>query len=122
MTTTTPPRLGCKRGDVALALFPDSNLRTAKLRPVLVVQADDLETGLSQVIVAMITSKLFRAGHPSRVEILRATPEGRQAGLLTDSVVMTDNLATLALTEIQRTIGRLPMAEVEQALRHTLGL
>jgi len=40
---------------VALVVFPDSNLRTAKLRPVLVVQADDLRTGLSQVIVAMIT-------------------------------------------------------------------
>jgi len=51
MTTTTPPGPSCKRGDVALALFPDSNLRTAKLRPVLVVQADGL--GLSQVIVAM---------------------------------------------------------------------
>jgi len=122
MTTTTPPGPSCKRGDVALALFPDSNLRTAKLRPVLVVQADGLKTGLSQVIVAMITSKLFRADHPSRVEVLRATAAGRQAGLLTDSVVMTDNLATLAWTEIQRIVGRLQMAEVEQALRHTLDL
>jgi mRNA-degrading endonuclease toxin of MazEF toxin-antitoxin module len=33
-----------KRGDVVLALFPDSNLRTAKPRPVLVVQADNLRT------------------------------------------------------------------------------
>jgi len=45
-----------KRGDVVLALFPDSNLRTAKPRPGLVVQADSLATGLPQVIVAMITS------------------------------------------------------------------
>jgi mRNA interferase MazF len=36
---------------VALVLFPDSNLRTAKLRPVLVIQADDLGTDLPQVIV-----------------------------------------------------------------------
>jgi mRNA interferase MazF len=122
MTTTTPPGANCKRGDVALALFPDSNLRTAKLRPVLVVQADGLRTSLPQVIVAMITSKLFRAGHPSRVEVVRTSPEGRQAGLLTDSVVMTDNLATLAWTEIHRIVGRLPMAAVEQALRHTLDL
>jgi hypothetical protein len=33
MTTTTAPGPSCKRGDVALELFPDSNLRTAKLRP-----------------------------------------------------------------------------------------
>jgi mRNA interferase MazF len=107
---------------VALVVFPDSNLRTAKLRPVLVVQADDLRTGLSQVIVAMITSNLARAGHASRVKILRSTAEGRQFGVLTDSVVMTDNLATVTDTEIHRVVGSLPMDQVEQALRHTLAL
>ena len=122
MTTTTPRGPGCRRGDVALVVFPDSNLRTAKLRPVLVVQADDLGTGLSQVIVAMITSNLSRAGHASRVQILRAAAEGRQSGLLTDSVVMTDNLATVTHTEIHRVVGSLPMEKVEQALRHTLAL
>ena len=34
--TTTPT--SCKRGDVVLVLFPHTDLRTAKLRPVLVVQ------------------------------------------------------------------------------------
>lgn len=122
MTTTTPPGPSCRRGDVALVLFPDSNLRTAKVRPVLVVQADGLETGLLQVIVAMITSKLFRSGHASRVDVFRATPEGRRSGLLADSVVMTDNLATISQSEIQRVIGSLPMGKVTGALRHTLGL
>lgn len=45
------------RGDVVLALFPDSNLRTAKRRPVLVVQRNELEAGLPQTVVVMITSK-----------------------------------------------------------------
>ena len=111
-----------KRGDVVLVLFPHSNLRTAKLRPALVVQADDLQTGLPQVIVAMITSRLSRANHPSRVTVLLSTPEGQQSGLLTDSVVMTDNLATISEMEIDRVIGSLPMPEVDTALRHTLGL
>jgi mRNA interferase MazF len=74
--TMMPPKPSYKRGDVVLVLFPHSNLRTAKPRPALVVQADDLQTGLPQVIVAMITSKLFRANHPSRVTVLRSTPEG----------------------------------------------
>jgi mRNA interferase MazF len=103
-------------------LFHHSDLRSAKLRPALVVQADDLQTGLPQLIVAMITSRLFRANHPSRVMVLRSSPEGQQSGLLTDSVVMTDNLATIAETEIDRVIGTLPMANVDVALRHTLGL
>jgi len=70
----------------------------------------------------MITSRLFRANHPSRVTVLRSSPEGQQSGLLTDSVVMTDNLATIAETEIDRVIGRIPIASIDQALRHTLRL
>jgi mRNA interferase MazF len=68
-----------KRGDVVLVFFPDSNLRTAKRRPALVIQADNLNTGLQQTIVAMITSNMSRADHQSRVRLLRDSPEGRQA-------------------------------------------
>ena len=70
----------------------------------------------------MITSRLFRANHLSRATILLSTPEGQQSGLLTDSVVMTDNLATIAESEIDRVIGGLPMTKVDTAPRHTLGL
>ena len=111
-----------KRGDVILVLFPHSNLRTARPRPALVVQADNIETELPQVIVAMITSRMFRANHPSRVTVILTTPEGQLSGLLTDSVVMCDNLATIAETEIDRVIGTLPTAKVDAALRYTLGL
>lgn len=112
-----------KHGDVVLVLFPDSNLRTAKRRPALVTQADNLQTGLAQTIIALITSNLARAGHPSRVTVLQASPEGKQAGLLTDSVVMTDNLATVREREIDRAIGQMRnMGGVDAALRHTLSL
>ncbi|MBE9095837.1 type II toxin-antitoxin system PemK/MazF family toxin [Tychonema sp. LEGE 07203] len=50
------------RGDVVLVLFPNADLRTAKRRPVLIVQANNLGTGLRQTITAMITSNLARAG------------------------------------------------------------
>jgi len=100
----TPSKPSYKRGDVVLVLYPNSDLRTAKTRPALIVQADNLHTGLPQVIVAMITSRLFRANHPSRVGVTVATPAGQQAGLLTDSVVMTDNLATVAKVAIDRPV------------------
>ncbi|MGQ9629967.1 MAG: type II toxin-antitoxin system PemK/MazF family toxin [bacterium] len=70
----------------------------------------------------MITSRMFRANHPSRVTVSLSTPEGQRSGLLTDSVVMTDNLATVMEVAIDRVIGSLPMAKVDAALRHTLGL
>lgn len=112
-----------KRGDIILALFPDSNLRTAKKRPVLVVQRDALGTGLSQTIVAMISSNLARAGHLSRVSVVRSSPDGIASGLTSDSVIMTDNLATLLDNEIDRQIGALPdMTFVDAALKYSLGL
>jgi mRNA interferase MazF len=119
MMPSNPPY---KRGDVILVLFPNSDLRTAKRRPALVVQADNLQTGLSQAIVAMISSRMFRANHPSRVTVVVSTPEGQQTGLLSDSVVMTDNLATILDSEIDRVIGSFPMTGVNKALRHTLGI
>lgn len=120
--TTMPPRLRARRGEVALALFPNSDLRTVKTRPVLIVQADNLRTGLPQIIVAMITSNTRRIGHPSRIAIAATTPEGQQSGLLTDSIVMTDNLATIAEVMIHRTIGTITMDNIDMALRRTLHL
>jgi mRNA interferase MazF len=120
--TTTITGSNYKRGDIVLVMFPNSNLRTAKIRPAIVVQSDQLKTGISQVIVAMITSRVFRANHPSRVFVSLATLEGSRSGLLTDSVVMTDNLATISESAIHRVIGSLPMTEIDIALKHTLSL
>ena len=111
-----------KRGDIVLVSFPNSDLISAKTRPALIVQADNLQTGLPQIIIAMITSQMFRAGHPSRITILLSSSEGQQSGLLSDSVVMTDNLATITTSAIYQAIGSLSTANVDEALKHTLGL
>lgn len=112
-----------RRGDVVRVLFPNSDLRTARRRPVLVVQADQLATGLPQVVVAMISSNLARAGQASRVTIKSTDDHFRETGSLSDSIIMTDNLATGLETEIHRRIGRFDaMNEAGVAMRHTLGL
>jgi mRNA interferase MazF len=111
------------RGHLGLVYFPHSDLRTVKLRPVLLVQAEELHTGLPQVVVAIVSSNLARAGHPSRVTVLLKNPLALQTGLKSDSVIMTDNLATIELQLVRRAIGRMPRMEaVDQALRNTLGL
>lgn len=111
------------RGDVVLVWYPHSDLVTYKRRPALVVQADALGTGIPQVIVAQITSNLKRSGHPSRVFVSQASPAGAASGPVTNSVVMTDNLATVLEKAVDRTIGKLPdMTDVDAALRHTLQL
>jgi mRNA interferase MazF len=112
-----------KRGDVVLVRFPRSDRSGWDRRPALVIQADSLGTGLPQVVLAMITTNLSRAGHPSRVFVPLSSPAGAASGLLADSVIMTDNLATILEKAIHVVIGKIPdMTEVDAALGHTLGL
>lgn len=115
-------KMKIQRGDVVLVLFPNSDLRTAKRRPAVIIQTNNLNTGLSQIIVAMITSNVRRASHPSRVFVSSESAEGQKARLITDSVVMTDNIATVVTKAIDRIIGSLSMKRIDQALKHTLGL
>jgi mRNA interferase MazF len=112
-----------RRGDVVLVLFPNSDLRTAKRRPALVLQRNDLDNGLPQTIVAMVSSNLARRGRLSRIFVRRDSGEGKAAGLRLDSVIMTDNLATIMETEMDSILGHFPeMGAVDAALKHTLAL
>jgi len=115
--------MNCRCGDVVLVLFPDSNLRSSKRRPALIVQADRLGADLQQTIVAMITSNMARAGHPSRVIVSVGSESAKGSGLLMDSVIMTDNLSTIHHSEIDRVIGTFGgLKEIDAALRTTLSL
>ena len=86
------------------------------------LQANQLGTELSNTIVAMITSNMARAGHPSGITVLASSESARRSGLLMDSVIMTDNLATVYYSEIDRVIWTFPgTTELDAALRATLG-
>jgi mRNA interferase MazF len=84
-----------QRGDVVLVLFPNSDLHTAKRRPALVIQRNNLGNGLPQTVIAMISSNLARRGHPSRIFVGLNSAVAKSTGLRLDSVIMTDNLATV---------------------------
>jgi mRNA interferase MazF len=117
-----PQNPSYKQGDVVLVLFPNSDLITAKIRPAVVVQADNLQTDLEQIIVAMVTSNMSRSQHPSRLTIFLRTPEGQRSGLVSDSVIMTDNLATVALFSITRVIGSISILDLQKSLSNTFGI
>lgn len=103
--------------------FPNSDLRTAKRRPALVIQRNSLDSGLAQTIIAMISSNLARNGHPSRIFVGVNSVAGRTAGLRLDSVIIADNLATVLDSEIDSVLGNfLEMKTVDAALKHTLAL
>ncbi|WP_449243999.1 type II toxin-antitoxin system PemK/MazF family toxin [Desulfobacca acetoxidans] len=111
-----------KRGEVILVKFPYSDMVRYKKRPALVVQDESVETGLSQRIVVQITSNLDRTGE-TRVLVRKDSPDGQSMGILSDSVIVADHLATVLPREIDKVIGCCNcMSEVEKALRRVLGL
>jgi mRNA interferase MazF len=111
-----------KRGDVILVKFPYSDLVRYKKRPALVVQDERVDTGLSQRVVIQITSNLGRTG-VTRVLVKKDSPGGQAMGILSDSIIVADHLATVLPREIDKVIGRCTcMLGVDDALRQVLGL
>jgi mRNA interferase MazF len=117
--------MNVRRGDVVLVAFPYSSGAGAKKRPVLVIQDDRDKRRLTNTIVAQITSNRRRANESTHLLIEVTTPEWKRSGLLQDSVVSCVNLATIAESRIERTIGSLSaamMAKVNDCLKAALEL
>ena len=111
-----------KRGDVVLVYYPHSDLTTYKKRPALIVQADDIQTGLAQKLVAMITSSLTRIGE-TRVTVLKNSDLGKAMGIRIDSVVVADNLMTIEEQIIDKKVGYCSDIDaINTALKKTLGI
>jgi mRNA interferase MazF len=111
-----------RRGDVVYVGFPTTDATEVRRRPALIVQDAMLNTAFPNVIVVGITSKIANRG-PGRIFVRVQSPEGREMGLLKDSLVTVDNLATVGRWMIIEVRGTCPiMAEVDEALRTILGL
>ena len=99
-----------KRGDVVLVKFPYSDLVSYKRRPALIVQDETVETGLSQKVLIQITSYLDRTGD-TRVLVRKDSPDGQAMGILSDSVIVADHLATVLPREIDKVNGAAPFCQ-----------
>lgn len=113
------------RGDVALAWYPFASGAGGKLRPCIIVQNDLNNSRLANTIVVQITSNLRSVGQSTAHLIEVNTAEGKQSGLLHDSVVSCINVATIEWALIHKLIGsldRASMARVDSCLRTALAL
>ena len=106
-----------RRGDVVLAWYPFSSGTGGKRRPCLVIQNDEDNAKIANTIVAQITSTLTRTGDKSHVLVDVSTPNGRQAGLLHDSLISCNNLATIEQGLVQKMIGTLASATMQAGER-----
>jgi mRNA interferase MazF len=117
--------MNVRRGDVVLVLYPFASGRGASRRPALIVQNNRDNRRLDNTIIAQITTNMLHVNAPTQLLIPWRTPEGQQAGLLHDSVVSCNNLATVHADRIHRVIGHLPdaaMSRIDECLKAALGL
>ena len=116
--------MSVRRGDLVIVHVPFTSGVSGKSRPALVVQSDARNLHSADTVVAVITTKTRHvASDPTQLLIELATPEGKQSGLLYDSVVKCGHLITIEQSLIGRTIGSLPDAVMEQvAIRIKLAL
>lgn len=114
-----------QRGDVVLVEFPFSSGTGSKLRPALIVQSDHNNRRLTNVIMVAITTTTHRSGEPTQLFIDSSTADGRQSGLVRDSVVTCENVITVAQGLVRRKIGQLTdamMRQIDQCLKASLGI
>lgn len=116
--------MNIRRGDIVLADYSHA-LTGESFRPVLVLQADRYNRSLANTVVAQITRTLKRADDPAHLFIDISTTEGKQTGLLHNSVVSCYNLNTVNGQRIRRIIGALSeemMRQIDACLKEALGL
>lgn len=112
-----------KRGTIVLTRFPFTDLSSNKRRPALVVSPDNKSS--ADVIVAFITSVV--PDHFSETDLLIDTKhqDFKKSGLLKNSLIKLDKLATLNKTIFSGELGSVSDATllvVNKKLKSALGL
>lgn len=117
--------MSIKCGDVVMARYPFASGMGGKRRPCLIIQNDADNQKLANTVIAQITGNLGRVGDKSHLLVEGATADGQRSGLLHDSVVSCNNLATIEQQLIDQVIGSLApalMQQVNACLRAALEL
>ena len=109
-----------KRGDLYYAdLSPVVGSEQGGVRPVLIVQNNVGNKYSPTIIAAAVTSQLDKAKLPTHIAL-----EAGKYGLPKDSVVLLEQIRTLAKRRLTEKIGELPqnmMTRVNEALLVSLG-
>lgn len=88
------------KGKIVVIPFPFTDLSAYKRRPALILHETKYD-----VVVAYISSVVSLAPSSTDVLILQSKQSFIETGLITDSVIMLDKLATVEKSLIIRTLG-----------------
>ncbi len=110
-----------KRGDIFLVnLDPVVGSEQGKTRPVLVIQNDVGNAYSPVVIVAAITSQIYKTEYPTNVFLPK-----EKSNLPKDSTVMLNQIRTIDKQRLINHLGHIPpeyMKKVDEAIMVSLGL
>jgi mRNA interferase MazF len=99
-------------GQVVLATFPFSDLKSNKLRPCLIIGIAEF----NDIALCQITSKSYK----SKRSILLLQSDFKQGSIITDSFIRPDKIATLDRIMIKQILGVInenKLQEVKQGLK-----
>ncbi len=106
---------------MVLIPFPFTDLRSRKLRPAVVLA----RSGVDDVILAFVTSRVPTDPGPVDHVLQPGDPEFGNCGLRAASVIRVDKLATLNRGLVARRLGRIgpaTQAAIDRCLRHLFRL
>lgn len=98
-----------KPGEVVLVKFPFSDLESTKKRPALVLIQSEVTDKIGVVTIAMITSKVEGMKFPADVKI----ENWKKSGLLHPSLVRLSKIATVDLSLVDKSLGRLDSVDLK---------
>jgi len=102
-----------KRGDIVLVEYPFTDTSGSKLRPVLVVSADEFNSGEDVVIVPLSS----QASDPRfALEVIASAPDFHRTGLRAGSWIKWTKVITISRTVARRRLGSLPDNSLEAVL------
>ena len=110
-----------RRGNIAIAnLEPVKGSEQAGIRPVLIIQNNDLNELSPTTIIAPITKKIYTKEFSTNVEV-----EPGKTGLKIRSTILLNQIRTIDKSRITKSIGSLDsstMNKVDLAIKISLGL
>ena len=120
LPTENPSKIMLKRGDIALVPFPFTDLSKEKVRPAVVISAEN-DIDVSDVSVAFISSIIPK--EPATVDfvLLESHPDFSVTGLKRASVFKMNKVLTLERSKILRRLGGVsPSIQKELDIRFKL--
>ena len=110
-----------KRGEIWTAdLRPGKGYEIAKIRPVLIISSDIVNSISPMVTVLPISSQLPPVLGSDKIHLSK-----KQTGLTKESAVLISHIRSIDKSRITKKVGKIPkgkLAEIEEAVRLTLDL